>query len=269
MSRHPQLYSDAPPLARITRASDSILMRNFASMFALPILASLVAAGQAAPLKPSEHGDFEHYTFALTWQPGFCSTEKGCLADQPKNVLIGLHGLWASRPKSLIDQGVPREKWWQNGCDYFHQSDEVPALSPTLDRQLADVMPHLHDDLLIHEYDKHVQCFGLEPSVFFEKELAMRKSVVESGFGAYLTSRIGSSVTRKAVVEAFGTAFRTSAPRAVQLRCDADRSGRTVLTQFWTTIRAGEIDRFPDGASLEDAPVVQDNCPETFFIPTW
>lgn len=66
----------------------------------------LLAAAGAVPPTPVRHGDFAHYTFAQTWQPGFCSSGGGSLRNQPNDVLIGLHGLWASRPRLLVDRSI-------------------------------------------------------------------------------------------------------------------------------------------------------------------
>ena len=114
-------------------------------------------------LVPAVHGDFDHYTFALTWQPGICQTEEGCLPSQSHAPLIGLHGLWASLPSELASEGVVNQQWWSRGCDYYHHSSAAPPISPELTQKLEAVMPQFQHDLLVHEYDKHVQCFDFDP----------------------------------------------------------------------------------------------------------
>jgi ribonuclease I len=230
------------------------------------ILASRVDA-QAAPLVPAAYGDFDHYTFALTWQPGICTAD--CMSDQPHLPLIGLHGLWASRPQSLVAQNVPEQSWWARGCDFYHHSDEAPALSADLEAKLATVMPHFKKSLLTHEYDKHVQCFGFDPTLFFTTELAMRQAVADSPFGKYLVAQTGATVAHADVIAAFEHDFGTTDARSLNLQCERDGAGREVLTQFWITIRTSALGAFPAAASLTDTPIDQDTCPATFLIPSW
>lgn len=235
---------------------------------ALGLLAAAVA--RAVPLKAVRHADFGHYTYALTWQPGFCSTDGGCLSDQPHAVLIGLHGLWASRPRSLIDRGISAPQWWQRGCDYYHHSDLAPQLSTATLQRLGRVMPHLRDSLLRHEYDKHVQCFGFDAQTFFDTELRMRQKVLDSAFGHYLTvTARGHAVRHTDVVNAFTRAFGTDHPAALQLRCGRSDRGQVVLTQLWITLHTDALLRFPRDGALMNAPIAQDNCPRRFRVPGW
>jgi len=230
--------------------------------------AALAAPG-LAPLVPAQHGDFDVYNLALTWQPGFCGTAAGCLPDQPKDALIGLHGLWASLPTSLSQRGITNVEWWSKGCDYFHHSAAQPALPIAVRRQLSEVIPHVKSDLLHHEYDKHVQCFGFDTTDYFQTELAMRGQILASGFAQTLVNSVGTVVNHAALIAAFQSSFRTSAPRALQLQCESDANGRKVLSQLWITLRRAAIDSFPTSASLTNSPVPQDNCPATFLIPSW
>jgi ribonuclease I len=242
----------------------------------LGLLAALGA--RAAPLQARLHGDFMHYTFALTWQPGFCGADGGCLPDQPHTVLIGLHGLWASRPQSLIRRGISAPKWWSRGCDYYRHghspsdspSDSAPPLPPATLTRLNAVMPHLKDSLLTHEYDKHVQCFGFDPQNFFQTELRMRSAVTGSPFGRYLTATArGHEVRRAEVIQAFMRAFSTNQHSALQLRCERNQRGQVVLTQLWITLYRDALPRFPRGDSFMNAPIAQDNCPPRVQVPDW
>lgn len=238
----------------------------------LALLLALLSAtsASAAPLKAAQHGHFAHYTFALTWQPGFCSTDEGCLRGQPRTTLIGLHGLWASRPRSLITRGISAPQWWRHGCDYFRHSDRAPRLSAATLRRLRVLMPHLKHALLRHEYDKHVQCFGFDAESFFDTELRMRRRIVDSAFGRYLLSTArGTEVRHKDVIDAFARAFGTDRRSALQLRCGRARGGHVVLTQLWITLHADSLARFPRSTALMNAPIAQDNCPRIFRIPDW
>lgn len=222
-----------------------------------------------AALAPAQHTDFRHYTFALTWQPGICSMPRGCTANQPHDVHIGLHGLWASLPASLASRGVVNRQWWSRGCDYFHHSDAAPPIPPSLRRRVLAVMPHFAHSLLVHEYDKHVQCFGFNPAAFFSTELRMRAAVAASPFGAYLRREQGGVVTRTQTIRTFETAFHTSHAASLQLQCKRNRAGRSILTQFWITISAARLDRFPAPGALIDSKIDQTSCPSAFTIPRW
>jgi ribonuclease I len=233
---------------------------------------ALLLAGPAlaAPLLPARHGTFAHYTFALTWQPGFCSVWSGCRADQPHTVLIGLHGLWASRPRSLIERHISAPQWWRRGCDYYHASRRPPVLPDALLAQLRRVMPHLRRSLLVHEYDKHVQCFDFDTGTFFATALRLRRAVVRSDFGHYLTtSARGRLVARADVLHEFQRAFNTDQRAALQLRCARDHRGKVVLTQMWITLHADALERFPRRGALMNAPIAQHNCPAHFWVPDW
>src|SRR6185437_16481973 len=127
--------------------------------------------------------------------------------------------------------------WWRRGCDYYQHSDRAPRLSRATLRRLERVMPHLQDGLLRHEYDKHVQCFGFDAQRFFDTELRMRRRVLDSAFARYLivTAR-GREVGHTDVIEAFTRAFHTDQRAALQLRCERDVGGETILTQLWITL---------------------------------
>lgn len=246
-------------------------------LFALMCAAQVSAA--PARLVPGAYPDFAYYTFALTWQPGICSVDDApmvgadhpehCAADQAHAPLIGVHGLWPSRPKALIKAKVRVQRWWSRGCDLLHHSDAAPALSADLQAQLAAVMPQLETNLLTHEYDKHVQCFAFDATRFFTTELALRKAVGDAPFGRYLVAHTGQTVQHDDVVAAFERSFSTTDAGAIQLQCVRDESGREVLTQLWINVRANALDAFPAARSLTHTPIDQDSCPATFFVPAW
>jgi ribonuclease I (enterobacter ribonuclease) len=231
------------------------------------LLLALLLAVLAAPPR---HADFDHYTFALTWQPGMCETGASqCLPGQPKAPLVGLHGLWASLPRDLAAQGVVDQQWWAKGCDFYQHSSDPPALDAALLSNVELVMPHYQPSLLVHEYDKHVQCFGFDPAQFFATELAMRDAVASSAFGSYLDAQAGHDVKHADVIAQFATSFATNHPTALQLQCAKSNAGEVVLTQFWITIRTDQVNAFPKPISLMDTPTNQDTCPSTFRVPTW
>jgi len=249
----------------------------WSTLFVL-LCAAGVSARPALPL-PVKYVDFDYYTFALTWQPGICSVNdasligtpepESCAADQAHAPLIGVHGLWPSRPQALIKASVRVQRWWSRGCDLLNHSDEAPALGADLQARLAAVMPQLQTSLLTHEYDKHLQCFGFDPTLIFTRELAMRQAVSDTPLGRFLTDHTGQTVAHDDVVTAFEQGFRTTDARAIQLQCVRDGTGREVLTQLWFTVRAKGLAAFPAAASLTHLPINQDTCPSTFLVPSW
>jgi ribonuclease I len=234
-----------------------------------PLLLLSTIAASAVPLAPRFHGDFGHYTFALTWQPGICSTDGGCLRGQPHTPLIGLHGLWASRPRPLIARGIGNRIWWSEGCAYYGARSAPLRLQPQIRREVLAVMPRFRSPLLPHEYGKHVACFGFDPNAFFSTELAMRAAVVRSAFAHYLDAHAGSTVSVRSVRVAFDEGFATTDATSLQLECGRNPAGTTVLTQLWITIRANRLAQFPRASSLMDALTDQTTCPSRFAVPRW
>ena len=246
-------------------------MRRSALAVVALVLSAPAHAQLPGPLPvATRFGDFDHNTLALTWQPGFCRAGDGCLPDQPHGALLGLHGLWASRPSALVRRGVTERQWRQAGCDDLAPpTDAAPRLSPELGRRLAAVMPHLHPGLLRHEYDKHVACFGFAAETFFAHALLARDAVAFGPFGLWLRDQTGRVVRHADAIRAFARDLHSARPRVVQFRCDRDRAGRVVLTQVWITLRVDGLARFPAPETLADAPVSEDDCPASFGVPGW
>lgn len=224
-------------------------------------------AGPLDSLQPTRHGDFGHYTLALTWQPGFCA-EGSCSPDQNRAIQIGIHGLWASRPQHLIDQDIQAPRWWSKGCDLYHHSEAAPELSDATHDRLEQLMPQLEPSLLTHEYDKHVQCFGFDTQQFFDAELALRDRVADSPFGGWLRAHSGQSIARTDLLDAFDRVFDTDKTKALQLRCSG-KDDQRYLNQLWFTIPRQKLAAFPQDAGLMNAPIAQHNCPARFTIPAW
>jgi ribonuclease I (enterobacter ribonuclease) len=224
-------------------------------------------------------GDVANYTLALTWQPGICdvdeppptgdSAPEKCAADQPHKPLVGLHGLWADRPQSLIRAGISIQSWWSGGCDLLHHSSDPPQLPAALAAEVASVVPHFRSSLVTHEYDKHVQCLGFDAASFFAVAIAMRQAVADSSFGRFLIMEAGHVARHDDVRSAFMGSFGTLKGRALQLRCGRDRAGVVVLTQLWIGVQARELAIFPKDRSFAVAQVDEDNCPATFLVPSW
>ncbi|GAJ28733.1 ribonuclease T2 family protein [Acidomonas methanolica] len=237
--------------------------------------ATVAPRPETAPFAPARHGDFDHDTLALTWQPGFCSTSEGCEADQPHAPLIGLHGLWASEPHALEGQGVPVQEWWRKGCPLLEDApDAAPVLEPPVAEKLSAVVPHTAQPLVPHEWNKHAACFGYAATPFFAKALALRDRFAQSAPGLWLVAHQGRVVSHEAMIASFeastfGSVGARPVERALQTQCRYDRKGRVVLTQIWFTLSPKHLDDFPAAASYVSSPEAQDNCPAQFLIPHW
>ncbi|GBQ70117.1 ribonuclease I [Ameyamaea chiangmaiensis NBRC 103196] len=260
------------------------LRRGTTALWCAVVLSAIAGCAQPEPVAAptpvaTAHGDFRHYTLALTWQPGFCATVPGCVAGQPRAPLIGLHGLWASRPQSLIRDHVPAPTWWAKGCALFDApgTDETPV-DPPVTAQTRDaldrVVPRLASSLTAHEYVKHARCFGFAPDTFFRTALSLRSRLADSAFGQWLQRQAGQDVAHDAVLSAFAADphVRGATPLpagALQLRCERDTAGRTILTQLWLTVSPTKLALFPNAEAALSPPEAQDNCPARFVIPNW
>ncbi|NII09314.1 ribonuclease I [Oleiagrimonas sp. C23AA] len=225
---------------------------------------------QAQPDKvpmPRQHGDFDHYTLALAWLPGMCNGH--CTTAQPTDVRLGIHGLWASRPQSLIRAGVVPPTYWRHGCELLGGDARVALpLDAAQRKAISALMPHFSDSLLEHEFHKHVQCFGFNAPRFFAYEITLRQRIADSAFGQYLAAHAGKMVTRKAVLDAFSKTFGVHTRRALQLRCEHD-NGNAQLAQLWFTVHREKLGDFPKAAAFMMSPQKQGNCPAQLRIPDW
>lgn len=235
---------------------------------------SAPSAGSATDLTlpAPRHGDFGHYTLALTWQPGFCTGPEGatCQADQPRTPLIGLHGLWASRPSDLIQAQVPVTLWWRKGCGLYESGTAAPpALSSSLTHRLSEVVAHTHSDLVAHEYSKHVHCFGMEGERFFSVASHLRDRFAALPSARSLTEAAGQRVVKADLVKEIEADTGPLPERGVQFQCNKTPQGQAVLAQIWFTLSPASLNRFPKTEAFLSSPQSQDNCPASFLVPQW
>ncbi|GBR07880.1 ribonuclease T2 family protein [Asaia siamensis] len=245
------------------------MIRKLVAVSVLFLAGCVGSEPHPSALVPLAHGDFDHNTLALTWQPGFCSAGGGCTSDQPRQSLVGLHGLWASEPHSLEAQNVPVERWWREGCGLFVPDAPPPVLDNAMLQTLGEIMPHTNPSLLTHEWVKHGACFGYDPGVFFAKASALQSRFSRSPMMAFLAARAGTVVGHDEVLAFFRTATGATQPRALQLRCETDQAKRVVLTQLWFTLDPKRMGQFPSAGSYLDSPQMQDNCPASFWLKNW
>ncbi|MDG6094056.1 ribonuclease I [Acetobacter sp. AN02] len=224
-------------------------------------------------LATPQHAGFGHYTLALTWQPGFCNGPHGpsCTPDQPRTPLIGLHGLWASRPPELIRNNTPVTQWWQKGCALYEPDQPVqhPALSPETADALNRLVPRTQSDLTAHEYSKHVRCFGTDPERFFQVAIALHDRFTSLQAAHSLDAAAGTTISRQDILNRITAGTGPVPDRAIQFRCENTTEGRPQLTQIWFTLRPDALSDFPHSQAFMSSPQMQDNCPARFLLPAW
>ncbi|MFT8591883.1 MAG: ribonuclease I [Acetobacter orientalis] len=228
---------------------------------------------QSTELSVPKHGDFGHYTFALTWQPGFCSGPNGksCTDSQPLTPLIGLHGLWASRPSDLIQAKLPVTTWWQKGCSVYNASTTAatPQLDTNLSATLASVMPHTRTPLWVHEYQKHASCFGMQATQFFTTAATLRNRFVALPSAQALINSAGHEIEKTTLNQLIERDTGTLPERAVQFQCNKTAQGQSILSQIWFTLKTDSLSKFPRAEAFIKNAHEQDNCPARFLIPQW
>jgi len=259
-----------------------------------PAMARDVAAGVAAAaprpagavldgLRQDPAMAFGHYTFAVMWLPGICTswTDEAAVCDAARGSSatqrFTLHGLWPSRPRTLIERDIAAPVWWRQGCHLFDTppSDTPPACSlpplslpAPLRERLDRDMPLARTCLDRHEYDKHVACFGPAPAPFFATALDLLDALNATPFARWVSAHAGQTVPRQAIERAFARGFGLPDASALQLQCAA-RPGaarKDQLEQLWFTIATDRLAAFP--AALSFAPGRRGNCAAQVHIAT-
>lgn len=232
-------------------------------------------------IKPDPEMAFGHYTFATMWFPGVCQAwrDTGNVCDKERhnprvNQQLTLHGLWPSRPKSLIDAGIDAPTWWHYGCYWFDHDKKIPesadlpplALPGPLQQRLNQVMPLAQTHLDRHEYTKHIACFGPSPAEYFNTATDMLSALNASEFAHWLSAHRGQTVSRKAIQTAFIKGFKQPDARAMQLRCAAKPNSpvKDILTEIWFTIPTEKLAQFPKPTSF--GPGLRGNCADKIHI---
>lgn len=210
-----------------------------------------------------ESEDFDHYTLALTWHPGFCTTHSSpprecrepSLREASQQGFV-LHGLWPSLPERFAARGVDRSRWWRDGCfldepradGSFCRAHPPFDFPGELDDALDAAMPGRASCLDRYQYAKHAACFELPEEEYFAVSLALMEAVNDSAFGAFVALNQGGEVERNELIAAFEAAFGEGTGRALRLECKG-RGNRT-LTEVRIGIDAERLDDFPDAGSL-------------------
>lgn len=131
---------------------------------ALLLMAGMLGSGGAAAesrrhRSEGEPGQFDYYAMALSWSPAFCATH-----DDPNQCAPGrqagfvLHGLWPQYargyPESCSNEPL-------SGADVATYASLYPS-----------------PKLIVHEWQKHGTCSGLNPAAYFALTGKLRKQLV-------------------------------------------------------------------------------------------
>lgn len=241
----------------------------------------------AAPLVPTQFGDFDRYVLALSWQTGFCQSQKDrsdggpveCRAQKErddKREFLTIHGLWPGLPKSVSARGVDERRWMRFGCatrplpDYPEAkasrkcASEETGLSLEMANKLNRMMPASGGNSCLerYEYAKHGVCFGFDPDAYFGTMVRMNDEVRSSPIGAFLAQNYGKTVSRSEFNSAIASAWGRLAPKAIKLTC----SGKPAyLTEMQIAIKAAAINAPLAADSLLPQPH-PGNCGSAFVI---
>ncbi|WP_081949048.1 ribonuclease T2 family protein [Litchfieldella xinjiangensis] len=243
----------------------------------LGLMACSAMAGAQASLPTA---GFDHYTLALTWHPGFCTTQSNpprecrepSLHEGSQQKFV-LHGLWPSLPERFAEQGVDRRQWWGKGCflerpraqGSFCRVRPAFDLPQGLSSELDAAMPGRASCLDRYQYAKHAACLSLPETAYFELALALLETINASAFVDFVVLNQGGEVNRNALIDAFEAAFGHNTGRALRLECRG-RGNRT-LTEVRIGIAAERVQAFPAADSL--VPLGRGRCATRVRIATF
>jgi ribonuclease T2 len=135
-----------------------------AFLMACAVALVLVPSADAKPKKLQavvhEAGDFDYYVLSLSWSPAYCAThpkdEQQCGAQRYGLVL---HGLWPQYARG----GFP----------------ETCATEATLDEDARTYANGIFpsEKLVVHEWNKHGTCSGLDAMSYFTESERARNSI--------------------------------------------------------------------------------------------
>lgn len=251
------------------------LNSRFLGPLALSVFLSLAACShQPVPDNANQNKNiqsFDHYTFAVLWQPGVCATwdyaEAACTDKSPDSQINRqwtMHGLWASIPTELSNKGMAPPTWWKYGCYWYNPDHELPkdsCANPAIDlptdlrTRLDANMPMTKICLERHEYYKHAVCYGHGKAEFFTGELDLLDRLNATPFTAWINAHRGQWVSNVDIHAAFAKSLGADNAKSLELRCesvgDAHEKHGDILTQAWITIAKDKLDQFPAANSLQ------------------
>nr|WP_312691411.1 ribonuclease I [Kosakonia sp.] len=263
------------------------MLKKGLAIISMGMVATWLSVADAAPLQPTQYGDFDRYVLALSWQTGFCQSlhdsgrsepDECRLQKEPANKAdyLTVHGLWPSLPKSIAARGVDNNRWMRFGCATrpIPNMPEAKAtrkcaaaetgLSLEVANKLNAVMPGAGSNTCLerYEYAKHGVCFGFDPDDYFGAMVRMNTEIKQSALGVFLADNYGKTVTRDAFNNAVAHAYGPQSVKAFKLTCSGNPAW---LTEMQIAIKADAINAPLAAGSLLPQPH-PGNCGDRFVI---
>jgi ribonuclease T2 len=170
----------------------------------------LAAAASAQDRRQNQPGQFDFYVLALSWSPSFCEAagERGTPPQQQ----------CGARPYSFVVHGLWPQ--YEKGFPEFCQQPP-PRLDRNIIPAMLDLMPAPR--LILHEWEKHGTCSGLNPNAYFETVRKVRAQVKIPE--AYIEPTATLTVTPDEVEEAFVNVNPGLTRDAITVTCNRRRLG--------------------------------------------
>jgi len=164
---------------------------------------------------------FDYYLLSLSWSPEFCQTHKDTDECTVPRTFI-LHGLWPQ----YEDGGYP------HSC----HGERVPE---AVIQDIMPIMPNRH--LIIHEWQKHGTCTGLDPSTYFANAQQAFDGIAIPDVFMHPTKELTMSTSQ--IVDAFKKANPGLEDNAMQVVCPGEELSevRFCLSKDGKTRACGEI----------------------------
>jgi ribonuclease T2 len=230
------------------------------------------AAAVGATAGPAA-GQFDSYTFALSWQPAFCEGKPSapeCQSESPDRfdaTNLALHGMWPNRNNDSqhtygycgIDAQTRRLDNAATWCQL-----PTPDLSEGTRSALTTVMPGVASCLEHHEWTRHGSCSGLAADDYFAEAAALVQQIARTNFGRYLTAHVGQTVDTADVTAAFAQDFGSDSRGLLTLNCSSVR-GASALSE----VRLQLAKNLPAGADLGSLLIPtgdNGNCGSSFLL---
>jgi ribonuclease T2 len=239
------------------------MRKAFASLLAV-LLAAVTAGGEVG-------GQFDFYTFSLSWEPAFCASHGAspeCAAPSPGRAdpaRLTLHGLWPDR-RGGARYGYCGADAKTRALDRANAWCRLPApdLSDATRSALVDAMPGVASCLERHEWVKHGACSELAADDYFSAAAALTVEFNRTTLARFLAANAGKTVRTAQANAAFERDFGPGSRRLLALYC-ASAGREPVLVE--ARLRLAKELRPGAGlkAQLIDAGG-RGNCPSSFRL---
>lgn len=211
---------------------------------------------------------------AASWQPTFCSTDRGkskveCktqTADRPDAKQFSILGLW---PDDLNDTNI-FPCYCDNGppvsCRRKLPNVSMLNLSTPVRDKLDILMPGTQSGLHLHEWSKHGTCYedynsgdeaGADPDEYYSDTMVIIEQLNASAVGKLFAERLGNIVTFEELQSTFDDAFGAGAGQRVVMNCQRI-DGENAISELWIGL-GGQIAAGSDLGTLILAAPTTDN----------